>query len=94
MLFFFDVVKVATEHRGADAILENLANVNLASDLSLVADYGRIAVGPVLSLKAVTSSLPLSVLPLTAGNFFMYCRLIARRGRPISEHEVKVTTHF
>ena len=78
MLFFFDVVKVATEHRGADAILENLANVNLASDLSLVADYGRIAVGPVLSLKAVTSSLPLSVLPLTAGNFFMYCRLIAR----------------
>lgn len=56
-LHFF---KAATENRGADAILENLANVNLASDLSLVADNGRIA---------ASSD---SKLPLEYPDFFLF----------------------
>ena len=38
------VIKAATENKGADVILENLANVNLENDLKIVADHGRIGV--------------------------------------------------
>ncbi|XP_028409293.1 quinone oxidoreductase-like [Dendronephthya gigantea] len=41
---YLDKVMTATENRGADVILENLANVNLEHDLKIVADHGRIGV--------------------------------------------------
>ncbi|CAB3992144.1 quinone oxidoreductase [Paramuricea clavata] len=41
---YLDKVMAATENRGADVILENLANVNLENDLKIVADHGRIGV--------------------------------------------------
>lgn len=41
---YLDAVARLTEGRGADVILEMLANVNLAKDLTIVAKYGRIVV--------------------------------------------------
>lgn len=43
-LTFFSFCKAATENKGPDVILENLANVNLENDLKIVADHGRIGV--------------------------------------------------
>jgi NADPH2:quinone reductase len=37
-------VTVITEGRGVDVILENLANVNLAKNLDVVARFGRIVI--------------------------------------------------
>jgi NADPH2:quinone reductase len=39
-----EVAGVLTDGRGADVVLENLANVNLARDLDVVARHGRIIV--------------------------------------------------
>lgn len=41
---YLDEVKALTSGKGPEIILEMLANVNLASDLDLVAKYGRIVV--------------------------------------------------
>jgi NADPH2:quinone reductase len=41
---YLDDVMKLTEGRGADVILEMLANVNLAKDLTVVAKFGRIVV--------------------------------------------------
>jgi len=41
---FTDQVMTATEGRGPDIILEMLANLNLAKDLSMIAPHGRIVV--------------------------------------------------
>lgn len=43
-LDYLDRLMALTEGRGADVILEMLANVNLAKDLSVVARFGRIVV--------------------------------------------------
>ena len=41
---YLDELLKLTEGRGADVILEMLANVNLAKDLTVVAKYGRVVV--------------------------------------------------
>lgn len=41
---YLEKVTTLTDHRGADVILEMVANVNLAKDLTLVASHGRIVV--------------------------------------------------
>jgi NADPH2:quinone reductase len=41
---YLDELMKLTEGRGADVILEMLANVNLAKDLTVVAKYGRVVV--------------------------------------------------
>jgi NADPH2:quinone reductase len=41
---FADTVRVATDGRGVDRIIEMLANVNLGSDLTLLASGGRVVV--------------------------------------------------
>jgi NADPH2:quinone reductase len=41
---YLDALRALTEGRGPDVILEMLANVNLATDLDVVARYGRIVV--------------------------------------------------
>lgn len=50
-LGYLEEIKAATGGRGVDVILEMLANVNLAHDLTLLAPHGRVAVigsrGPV-----------------------------------------------
>jgi NADPH2:quinone reductase len=41
---YLDKVKFLTSDRGADVILEMLANVNLAGDLTVIAKHGRVVV--------------------------------------------------
>jgi NADPH2:quinone reductase len=41
---YTDQIRAATGGRGLDVVIEMLANVNLARDLELVADFGRVAV--------------------------------------------------
>ena len=41
---YLDQVAVLTGNKGADVILEMLANVNLAKDLGILAKFGRVVV--------------------------------------------------
>jgi NADPH:quinone reductase len=41
---YLDKVKFLTSDRGADVVLEMLANVNLAGDLTVIAKHGRVVV--------------------------------------------------
>jgi NADPH2:quinone reductase len=41
---FIDKLMAVTEGRGADVILEMLANVNLGKDLKMLAKYGRVVI--------------------------------------------------
>ena len=69
---YLDTLRDLTDGRGADVILEMLANVNLARDLDVVARFGRVIVignrGPIEINARATMTMDSAILGLTLLN--------------------------